>query len=127
MRGLGWSYTFLVVMIGWVVFRSPTMTDAYNYLSVMVGVGGVGTGSLLANLSNETKFVTEFIVASLLALPVYGSMTKLTDRWQLEQSAEVVVALFSTVLRVALFSLLFYFTLITIAAQAYHPFLYFQF
>ena len=130
MRGFGWGYTFLVVMIGWVVFRSPSMEVAYTYLYVMAGFGN-GEGVLLASLANEPKFLTEFIAACILAFPVYGSMTKLFLRWQdvqQEQQWKVVAASGSfAVWRVALFVLLFYFTVITIAAQAYHPFLYFQF
>ncbi len=127
MRGFGWGYTFLVVMIGWVVFRSPTMEAAFQYLSVMAGSGTVTNDLWMAVLTNESKFLTEFIFAGLLALPLYGSMAKLACRWQEKWPEAVAVSISFAVWRIALFLLLFYFTLITIAAQAYHPFLYFQF
>jgi len=127
MRGFGWGYTFLVVMIGWVVFRSPTMETAYHYLSVMAGSGTVSDDLLFTTLANESKFMTEFVFACLLALPFYGSMATLARKWQEKWPGAVAVAVPFTVWRLALFSVLFYFTLITIAAQAYHPFLYFQF
>lgn len=130
MRSFGWGYTFLVVMIGWVIFRSPSMTVAYDYLAVMAGFAG-GEGRLMASLISESKFLTELLAAVILAFPVYGSMVKLSLRWQgVQNERKLNVAAISvsfTVWRVALFVLLSYCTLITIAAQAYHPFLYFQF
>jgi len=127
MRGLGWTYTFLVVMIGWVVFRSSTMDSALHYLSVMAGVGTVSDNLFLPTLANETKFLTELGFGCVLALPFYGSMEKLALQWQDKWNGAVVVAIPFAVWRVTLLCLLLYFTLITIAAQAYHPFLYFQF
>ncbi len=127
MRGLGWGYTFLVVMIGWVVFRSPTMNTALHYLSVMAGAGTVTDTLFIPTLANETKFLTELVFACLLALPLYGGMAKLGLQLQEKLHDGLIIVLPFAVWRVALFCLLLYFTLITIAAQAYHPFLYFQF
>jgi alginate O-acetyltransferase complex protein AlgI len=129
-RGLGWAYTFLIVMIGWVIFRSSSMEVAYNYLTVMAGFGD-GQSGLMTSLIDESKFLTEFLIACILAFPVYGSMAKLSLRWQGVRDNQtwngMAISASCAVFRMALFVLLFYCTLITIAAQAYHPFLYFQF
>src|SRR5262249_31191448 len=34
---LAWGATFLLVMIGWVLFRSPTLPDAVHYIAVLFG------------------------------------------------------------------------------------------
>ena len=39
-RPLRTGYAILVIMIGWVIFRSDTISYALNYLSVMFGFGG---------------------------------------------------------------------------------------
>ena len=126
---LGWLYTSLVVLVGWVLFRSPTIGDALSYLLVMAGfgdAGAVGIGELGA-LFSASKFSTEFMISVLLAFPVYRYLKGLLSGAEglLGQSLWGGVVL--AVGRVALFSLLLYCTLITIAAQAYQPFLYFQF
>lgn len=38
---LAWSTTFIAVVLGWVVFRSPSMHAAAQYLSSMAGFNGV--------------------------------------------------------------------------------------
>lgn len=42
-RALGWALTMLVVMFGWVLFRSNTLQDAWTITKRMAGVGGPHT------------------------------------------------------------------------------------
>ena len=61
---IGWAVTFIAVVVGWVFFRSQTVTDAIILLKGMVGWNGVGiTGSVpfsdyLAQLSVVTVHIT---------------------------------------------------------------------
>jgi alginate O-acetyltransferase complex protein AlgI len=41
-RSLRIAWTFVLVMIGWVLFRSETIADAGNFLIGMAGLGEVG-------------------------------------------------------------------------------------
>ncbi len=129
-HGLGWLYTTTVVIIGWVIFRSPSMEFAWQFIQVMSGMQGVINISFFPNLTSDTLLMTELIGGILLALPVYGLLRQ-RAAGILQHRVPVVAfpAAVSTVsaCRLALFTTLLYFVLITIAAQAYHPFLYFQF
>lgn len=127
MRGLGWGYCLLVVLIGWVIFRSSDISAAFQYLSVMAGYGSSGEGLASSQLVNQSKFMTELFVASVLAFPVCNSAAQLILRLQKGQTGTTAVIFVAALWRVLLFTFLVYCTLITIAAQAYHPFLYFQF
>jgi hypothetical protein len=93
----------------------------------MAGAGTVTDTLFIPTLANETKFLTELVFACLLALPLYGGMAKPGLQLQKKLHDGLIIVLPFAVWRVALLCLLLYFTLITIAAQAYHPFLYFQF
>ncbi len=37
---VSWPATMLLVMVGWVLFRAPTIGHAWDYLGVMAGIGG---------------------------------------------------------------------------------------
>ncbi|HAZ20558.1 MAG TPA: hypothetical protein DCY75_10375, partial [Clostridiales bacterium] len=39
---LKWLITMLIVILGWVLFRSNTMTEAWQYINVMFGAQGIG-------------------------------------------------------------------------------------
>lgn len=122
----GWLYTMLVVIIGWVIFRSPTLDFAWDYMSVMVGASGlVGDGSW-ALLVHDKLLLTELLFGIGVALPIYPLLAArgaYAKKWK----ASALGSFGGGLVRTTLFSLLLYFSLITIAAQAYHPFLYFQF
>lgn len=129
-QGLGWLYTTLVVIIGWVIFRSPSMEAGWQFIQIMAGGQGMINHTFFLSLAADNLLTTELIAGLLLALPVYGLLRQLADRVQ-QRSVTVFgsLAAMSTVAfgRLTLFGALFYFVLISIAAQAYNPFLYFQF
>ena len=129
-QGLGWLYTTVVVMIGWVLFRSSDLETAWQFIQVMAGEHGGLDRSFFAALGADALFLTELTVGLVLALPIYKLFCRLAERMQQTNRSHfcLVAAESSAALgRVTLFSGLLYFVLITIAAQAYHPFLYFQF
>lgn len=39
---ISWPATMLLVMVGWVLFRAPSIGHAWEYLGVMAGIGGGG-------------------------------------------------------------------------------------
>ena len=125
-QGLGWLYTSLAVLVGWVLFRSSSLTAAWDYLQVMGGVQGGMDGAFFTLLAADKLLFTELIAGLLLAMPLYAFLTGSVKDIVL-QRFQSVGATVAGVCRVGLFAALLYFTLISIAAQAYHPFLYFQF
>ena len=129
-QGLGWLYTTLVVMIGWVIFRSPDLATGWQFIQVMAGWQGGAEIGFWADLAADRLFVAELIAGLMLALPLYQQLCRLSEQLQQQKLPPMgLLATESTIAlgRVALFAALLYFVLISVAAQAYHPFLYFQF
>jgi len=130
LRPVGWLYAFLVVLLGWVLFRSPDITTALRYLAVMAGGDTEGIGLIAAELVRDARFKVELAAAVLLAMPVYPALRSLLARGVAAAgngSAATATALAQGALRLFLFAAVAYFAVISIAARAYHPFLYFQF
>ncbi len=129
-NGAGWFYTTIVVIIGWVLFRSSSLQEAGQFLRVMIGWQDTGNAMFLSFLLTDKLFITELLIGLLLSLPVYGILCQRANLLQQSFKHGVSVIVILSVLsigRLALFAGLIYLVLITIAAQAYHPFLYFQF
>jgi len=129
-QGLGWLYTTVVVIIGWVIFRSPSMEFAFQYCQVMAGRPEVLNSSFLLTLTADTMLLSQLIGGIILALPVYGLLRqRAAEILQQRVPASTFPATVGSLsfIRLILFASLLYAVLITIAAQAYHPFLYFQF
>jgi alginate O-acetyltransferase complex protein AlgI len=125
-QSLGWIYTTLVVIIGWVLFRSPSLTTAREFLQIMAGYQGLMDSSFFSLLIAEKLLVTELLAGLLLALPVYPYIAKRVfhaTKWK----PTVLITSILSLGRIGIVSTVLYFTFISIAAQAYHPFLYFQF
>ena len=67
------AYALLVVMIGWVFFRSPTLPGALGYLGTMFCVGGACTASVPSELFEATPWHALWLaLAALLATPLRG-------------------------------------------------------
>jgi len=129
-QAAGWFYTTLVVMIGWVVFRSPSLAYAFDYLGIMFGAGAGGGSLFAARLFGDAKLMTELAAGIILSAPVYRAVRQRRQPGMLEAKPGVnaaVAVLARSTARLALFGTISYFALITIASRAYNPFLYFQF
>ena len=121
--------TFLLVMFGWVIFRSDTLPGAIQYMSVMAGGGQKGFDASLLSLYLDSKARFEILMALLLALPLYPWLRRLKQillqRWpgaiKLAVSASVHLA------QLLFFATISYFTVISLAAGVYNPFIYFRF
>ncbi|RJX21232.1 MAG: hypothetical protein C4575_04505, partial [Desulforudis sp.] len=112
------------------LFRSPDITTALRYLAVMAGGDTEGIGLIAAELVRDARFKVELAAAVLLAMPVYPALRSLLARGVAAAgnvSAATATALAQGALRLFLFAAVAYFAVISIAARAYHPFLYFQF
>jgi len=122
-QAVGWLYTSVVVLVGWVIFRSTSLDGAWQYLSVMAGSNSMGLELFFSTLLADKKMMTELLAGSILATPVYRL---LRTRGEQLQTYFISAAAFN-LSRLVLFGMVLYFAVITIAARAYQPFLYFQF
>ncbi|MEA3510732.1 MAG: MBOAT family protein, partial [Actinomycetota bacterium] len=110
------SVLFLV-MVGWVIFRSPTVAGAMDYIGAMFTSGGVTPDSITAVLDGRAMIAMAIGVASVL-LPgtVVGGL--ILTKWR---------GIDGTVARVAEMAVVFPLALIAVASGTFSPFLYYQF
>ncbi len=110
-----WLYALLAVMGGWVLFRAADLTSALGYFASLVGRNGVTEISFdMHDALSERALATLVISCGLAVLPRW------LPRWSpplvLRAAADTGVT----------FALLI-FSMVTVAAGAYSPFLYFKF
>ena len=110
-----WAYALLAVMGGWVLFRAASLSDALGYYASLAGRNGVSDISFdMHDALSERALVTLVIGCALAVLP----------RWMPRLPAPLVVrgaADFGVTFALLIFSM------VTVAAGAYSPFLYFRF
>jgi alginate O-acetyltransferase complex protein AlgI len=121
--------TLLIIVVGWVVFRSDSIGEAFSYLAIMFGTAEQ-TSRLSLSLYTDTKLACELIMALIFSAPVLPALKKLQDRWAGCCRTKLTVVSFETSLaigRLAVLALLTYFTVISLAAGVYNPFIYYRF
>jgi len=132
-RIFGWFYTQSAVLLGWVIFRSTSLAEAGAFIGTMFAPAKWPDDLFWQSLSGDPMLLTELIFGLAFSLPALGWLWhRLQYPLQETEHSRVHACSFAqllvgSLLRLALFSSLAYFSLITIAARAYHPFLYFQF
>ena len=128
-RPLRHIYTLLAVMVGWVLFRAETFEVALSHLAAMSGLGE-GNG-LIAPLGKylQNDVILVLIIGAIGSMPVIPSATKwlasplsrkigksqITLKFPMELLSSLVLL---TILLLVIMSL---------AAGAYNPFIYFRF
>ena len=106
-------FTFLLIMTGWVFFRSPTISGAWQYLTVMFVPSKAQGGSVLlgAEISTLSSILTMVICAVLAFQPLQAFDWARTITWP----------------KVLVLIVLFCMSLMVIFTQSFSSFLYFQF
>jgi alginate O-acetyltransferase complex protein AlgI len=105
--------TFVLVLVSWVFFRSENLPDALRYLGFMFGAGGEGVGAVLlaAQLYRQGTLLPMALSAFFVLWPTQA------HEWSGQITWPKALALAPA------FSL----ALMAMFAQAFNPFLYFQF
>lgn len=114
-------YVLLVALVGWVFFRSETLTYSLEYLSAMFDVTRLQTTDFqfAQVLSSETLIA--FTLGFILIMPVY---TRLRDRAAIRiANGSVATVVFNQAYLIGLFLLCMF----KIASSTYDPFIYFRF
>lgn len=120
--------TLLIVIIGWVVFKSETMTNSLYYLSAMFQLENFYDKGLV-NFYLDKKLITELTAAVILAAPVIPFLKNQYLHWQKHIPNKITpyyVGVFEF-FRLSTLTALAYFAVISLAADAYNPFIYFRF
>ncbi|MDD2217675.1 MAG: MBOAT family protein [Eubacteriales bacterium] len=113
-------YTMLFVIMGWVLFRSNTISDAGHYLSVMFGL----SGQPLID-ANFTVFFKEnmffFIFGAIFSMPVANKISEWAGK-RFATTNPAVAAIYAAIIIGGLLISVSY-----LIKGAYNPFIYFNF
>lgn len=111
----GHIYTLLFVIIGWVIFRSSGMGNAFTYIKAMFGIGakGLTDSAVGAWLSQNWIYYVFALIGCIPLIPRLEGKWKDTLVWKIGYVVCVLSAFFVSVS--------------FIMNQAYNPFIYFNF
>lgn len=111
-RVLGHIYTLLAVMIGFVIFRADSMSQAVHFIVSMFSFGATAVGTMTAVSVMSPLFIITLIIAAVACTPVLRMLPK-----------NAVTRLLGMGLTIILYML----CIMEIAAGSYNPFIYFRF
>jgi alginate O-acetyltransferase complex protein AlgI len=122
-------YTLLVVMAGWVFFRTETLTEAGDFFAALSGFSSGNEDIYYLEKYLDFKIMLVLIVGTVLATPAASSLNRLVlERIQgLTGSRMTVMATAYAGINLLALSSLIFLCLMSIAANAYSPFIYFRF
>lgn len=107
------ALTYLIVLVGWVFFRSANVTDAVQYLGFMVGLGDVSAAAgLVGGIIYQPYYLGSLAVAAGI---VWGA----PQTWDWTRRL--------TPARAATCIALFWLSMLMLNVQAFNPFIYFIF
>jgi len=123
------AVTFLVILVGWVIFRSDTLSGAVSFLSVMLGAQQTSLDPSVLSLYVDGKARLEIMVAIILAFPLYPSLLRMRQAVLQRKSsvANMLTSVSVHLVQLLFFMVISYFSVISLAAGAYNPFIYFRF
>ncbi len=110
-------YALLLIVVGWVLFRSESMSYAVGYLGKMFMFTGGGGGEAVYYL---LEYLPEWILAVVFSIPAGRLLSGITGRFQRKQTlfdAARLVFVFTVFLTAILF----------LVNSTFNPFIYFRF
>lgn len=111
------GYTMLLVMLGWVLFFSPSLGAAVKYMGVMAGIGANGFADAEGIYLLMSNFIMLLILAAVSTPRVFRLFLKLgRDRQGIRIAVQCVTYMAILLLCVA-----------CLVTDTYNPFLYFRF
>ena len=109
-------YTLIVVLIGWVLFRTTTLTGCFTYLKSMFGLNSLPLIDV-----NFTRYISEkliyFVAGIIFSIPTYKYLNNFINKQQK----------ISCIISPALMTFLFLITISFLVKGTYNPFIYFNF
>ena len=122
-------YTLLVVMAGWVFFRTESIGEAMQFFNALAGQSAASGGAHALSQYLDVKVASLVIVGAVLATPLSAKinaalMAAARNRDRVFAGPKAAAySLGNVVVLVSLFLLV----LTAIASNAYNPFIYFRF
>lgn len=115
---IGWIYTILVVLIGWVFFRIADFSDALYFIGKMFSLNSSGNLSVFEYLDQERLIILS--LAILFSIP--WSFFKNIFFPSIEKDHLLLSSIRSVILLAA-----FFYSIVLLTAESYNPFIYFNF
>jgi alginate O-acetyltransferase complex protein AlgI len=123
---LGHAYLVLAVVVGWVLFRAPSIGHAVDYLGAMAGLG-TGTSRYAPEVFLTRKFLVAAVAAVVFSTPRPAAWLRTLGLWPEPAGAPTArTRLAGAVSTFAVLALMLL-SLVQIAEQSYNPFIYFRF
>jgi alginate O-acetyltransferase complex protein AlgI len=121
-------YAILVVMMGWVLFRANTYTEAEHYFLALAGLGHASAPQPLARYLNN-QAIWALIFGIPFCAPLWGWMKRTAVRMgeAMPASFRTGVQVSGAVFEVVLVMGLLLVSAIWLAGGTYNPFIYFRF
>lgn len=115
-------YTLIVVVVGWVLFRTETLTDSITFLSQMFSIhsGDTSRISYLNFFLANNEYFLVFILSIICSTPIIGV---LWDRIVALQEKSIIPSILDFSVHVTLLVM----SASYVAAETYNPFIYFRF
>ncbi len=125
-RPLRHGYALLVVMIGWVPFRAPTLTQTWPFFKAMAGLGGPSdVWPVLQFLTLDVAVALG--VAVVGAAPVLPWLGARIEAYGKTGDAGLLVRHASALLAIAAMMAMLLACAVMLAASTHNPFIYFRF
>lgn len=118
------GYTLLVVVIGWVLFRSETLDYCGDFLKVMFAGRGADVIPNMVVARFDSLFITTLIAAIIVSIPWKDI---LASRLNFVEDKEGTATLFLQAMNICFLFAVFLFSAASLANGAYNPFIYFRF
>lgn len=109
-----WLYTMFFVIIGWVIFRAESLSDAIGYIGTMFGLNGSGfSDGIFAGYFSQSFIL--LTIGAICSVPIAKSFSKVN--WGLAGDIIYVLAMV----------FLFVLCIASLVSNSYNPFIYFNF
>ena len=109
-------YTFVLVVFGWVLFDTNTLTDAWNYFKAMFGATGIA-----ADTTAQYLFASNIVVFAVCIFASTDCFTKLIDK--LREKKEYIYKYAAPIVQLGVLVICTAY----LVDATYNPFLYFRF
>ena len=114
LKPLGYIYTILFVILGWVIFRASSVENAFSYLGAMFGATGIVVDNSALFYLKEN--VVCFIIALISSTPI---LRIIYYKYLSNKPGQVLVTI--------VLMLVFLLSVVYIVKGTYNPFIYFNF
>ncbi len=111
-----WIYTFIIIMIGWMIFRSNSLNELLLFLKIMFTYKQTDWITILADNLPTFNSLIFIIPAFILSFPIFEKIRK-------KYSNKLLYTLITNILLLILFII----CVMCLTSSSYNPFIYFRF